>query len=111
MVGSIGETLDSASAGGRSDALHGVDPVDPLDPVRAALDGLDPAARQVFDGLPARASVREDELALRCGLGIVEVLRALPVLRLAGIVESDDSGHRIARGALTGRAPSRTVGR
>ncbi len=111
VVGSIGETLDSASAGGRSDALHGVDPVDPLDPVRAALDGLDPAARQVFDGLPARASVREDELALRCGVGVVEVLRALPLLRLAGIVESDDSGHRIARGALTGRAPSRTVGR
>lgn len=88
VVGAAGEGLFGSAAA-------------PVSDVRALLDGLDPLARQVYDGFPARSPVREDELAARCGVEITQVLRALPVLRLAGLIDSDDQGHRITRGALT----------
>jgi DNA processing protein len=87
VVGSIGEASCSASQLKRGK---------PADALREALDGLDPIARQVFDGLPARHSAREDELARRSGVSPVDVLRALPMLHLAGLVDSDAEGYRIA---------------
>lgn len=66
-------------------------------PAASALDGLDPVARAVADGLPARGWVSEDELAIRSGIDTVSVLRALPVLRLAGILDSGPDGHRLVR--------------
>jgi DNA processing protein len=59
------------------------------------LDDLDPVARAVADGLPARGWVSEDDLAVRSGVDVVSVLRAVPVLRLAGILDSGPDGHRL----------------
>ena len=61
------------------------------------LDSLDPAARQVFDALPARAWVGPDRLALASGLSPLTVIRTLPALELAGLVESSVEGYRVAR--------------
>jgi DNA processing protein len=60
------------------------------------LDALDDTARQVFDGFPARAWTDPDRLALATGLPALTVLRTLPSLELAGVVESSVSGFRIA---------------
>jgi DNA processing protein len=50
----------------------------------------------VFDGLPARGATSEDEVALRSGVSPVEVMRALPALRIAGLVEAGPDGLRIS---------------
>ena len=56
--------------------------------VRSELEALDPVARRVFEGLPARRWVAAEEVAARSGVGPVEVIRALPRLELAGLVEA-----------------------
>nr|MDQ6938107.1 DNA-processing protein DprA [Actinomycetota bacterium] len=68
-------------------------------------DQLDATARAVLDGLPARAWVGEDALARASAVSVPEVMRALPVLRLAGLVESGREGHRLVR--TVGRAGGR----
>jgi DNA processing protein len=89
VVGSIGE------------GLPGGPPADPGDapdrPLRDRLDLLDVVSRRVFDGLPARRPARVDEISMRSGLPALEVIRALPGLELAGLVESSDGGYRVAR--------------
>ena len=70
-----------------------------LDPVLRAHDELDPVARAVLDGFPARGWVTEDDLALASALAIPAVLRALPVLQLAGLVEFGAEGVRLRRGS------------
>jgi len=85
VIGSAGEGLpanDEASRGTTS--------------VRSRLDALDPACRRVLDGFPGRASVSEDQLAVRSGVEIRTVLSALSTLRLAGLVESGGGGHRLS---------------
>ncbi|MCU1656560.1 MAG: protecting protein DprA, partial [Pseudonocardiales bacterium] len=94
VVGGIGE----ASAGSPSTPAADSD-------VRAELDALDPVARRVFDGLAARRPAGPDEIALRSGVSTLEVIRALPVLELASLVEATDAGYRIAGRLRTGRAP------
>jgi DNA processing protein len=94
VVGSIGEGLDQWSPAQSSS-----------DPTTVALDSLDSVARQVFEGLPARGWVDEDALAIRSGVPAPEVLRALPTLKLAGLLESSADGHRIAASA---RRPGRS---
>ena len=88
VVGSIGEglaaTVPSMATGPQGDEM------------RSALDGLDPVARRVFDGLPARGIASEDEVALRSGVSPIEVMRALPALQLAGVVEAGPDGVRIS---------------
>ncbi len=86
IVGSVGEGLPVMSREA---------PVDPAD-LRTVLDRLDPIARRVFDGMPVRQPAREDDLARRSGVSAVEVTRALPALRLAGLIESTDEGFRMA---------------
>jgi DNA processing protein len=61
------------------------------------LDALDPAARQVFDGFPARGWVGPDRLAIASGLSPLEVIRLLPILELSGLVEVSAEGCRIRR--------------
>jgi DNA processing protein len=87
VVGSIGDGL----AGGPRERLEagGND-------VRAELDSLDPVARRVFEGLPARRAARPEEIAQRCGVSALEVIRSLPVLDLAGLLDASDAGYRIA---------------
>jgi DNA processing protein len=86
VVGSAGEGL-SVTAGD--------EPVNPND-LNAVLDQLDPTARLVFDAMPVRKPAQEDELARRSGISAVEVIRALPLLRLARLIESTDEGFRVA---------------
>lgn len=64
--------------------------------IRSELDQLDPLSRRVFDGLPGRGNASEDQIALRSGVAPLDVLRALPLLRLAGLVESSTSGYRLS---------------
>ena len=85
-IGVAGEGLDRPSS---PDSTNAGD-------LRVRIDRLDARGRQVFDGVPVRRPAREDELARRCGLPVVEVIRALPSLRLAGLVESTDEGFRLA---------------
>jgi DNA processing protein len=83
IVGMMGEGIGEPSRDAPGDA-------------RAELDLLDPVARRVFEGLPVRKAARPDEIAIRSGVTPVEVIRALPVLDLAGLVEVSDGGYRIA---------------
>src|SRR5207248_5177100 len=66
VVGSIGEDL-AATVPSSANGPQG-------DEIKSALDGLDPVARQVFDGLPARGVASEDEVALRSGVSPIEVM-------------------------------------
>ena len=88
VVGSIGEGL-SATVPSDAAGPHG-------DEMRSALDGLDALARRVFDGLPARGVASEDEVAVRSGVSPIEVMRVLPALQLAGVVEAGPGGVRIS---------------
>jgi DNA processing protein len=63
---------------------------------RAELDALDPVVRRVFDGLSVRRPSRPEEIALRSGLSALEVIRALPSLDLAGLLDTSEGGYRIA---------------
>jgi DNA processing protein len=78
------------------------DPSDPVGSRQSALDDIDPVARAVADGLPARGWVSEDDLAVRSGVDSVSVLQAIPVLRLAGILESGPDGHRLRPSSRSG---------
>jgi DNA processing protein len=91
VVGGAGEGL---SDGGDGDAVHDV---------RAELDELDPVARRVYEGLGARRFARPDEIGARGGVSPLEVIRALPLLELAGLAESSDAGYRIARRTRSAR--------
>jgi hypothetical protein len=92
----IGEALDLPA---------GDDPK--VSDVRAQLDRLDPIARRVFDGLLVRRFARPDEIAVRSGVDARQVIRALPVLELAGLAEAGDGGYRVAREARRAADPDR----
>ena len=108
LVASIDHVLEAVGAAGeglaRPIVTNGATNSDEL---RRRIDGLDPRARRVFDGVPVRRPAREDELAKRCGLAVAEVIRALPALRLAGLVESTDEGFRLAAAFRRRGAPAR----
>jgi DNA processing protein len=84
IVGGIGEIASDPSA-----------PSHPLDR-QSRIDALDPIARRVLDGLPARRRARPEQIAVRCGVSTLEVIRALPALDLAGLLDTADDGYRIA---------------
>jgi DNA processing protein len=91
VIGSVSETLQPTAA----------PPGTPLGAerttLRDALDALDEPARAVFDGFPARLPVGVDDLVARCGLAPVDVIRSLPALEAAGLVEQHGGGFRIRR--------------
>jgi DNA processing protein len=60
-------------------------------------DDLEPTARVVLDGMPARSWAREDEIAARSGVAIAVVLQTLPVLRMGGYLEVGREGYRLSR--------------
>lgn len=63
--------------------------------LRERLDLLDDSSRIAFDGFPVGRAVTVDELVIVTGLGASELLGALPVLELAGLVEPANGGFRI----------------
>jgi len=84
------------------------------------LDTVEALDRQVFDGFPARAWTDPGRLAAATGLSVINVMRSLPSLELAGLVESSVQGYRVSSrlwssvagrtaGALTG-AETRSAG-
>ncbi|HEY2271843.1 MAG TPA: DNA-processing protein DprA [Jatrophihabitantaceae bacterium] len=83
-----------AVVGGAGEGL--VERAKPTDFVRSELDGLSPTARAVFDGLHALRFSRPDEIAVRCGVTALEVIRTLPALDAAGLLETSDAGYRVA---------------
>jgi DNA processing protein len=87
VVGGIGEGVDLPATD---------DPTVDSGDSRAELDRLDGIARRVFDGLFARRFSRPDEIAARSGVTPLEVIRALPTLDLANLIETSDAGYRIA---------------
>ena len=97
VVGPVGDGLTPAGV-----APHGEQSVaSSATSVRDVLDALDATSRRVFDGLPARRYARPEEIALRCGTTALDVIRSLPALDLAGLLESSDGGYRIAARART----------
>lgn len=82
VIGSMGEGLaERAKPGGD---------------VRTELDALSPGARVVFDGLHARRFARPDEIAVRSGVSPLDVVRALPELDGAQLLDTADGAYRIA---------------
>ena len=63
------------------------------------VDSLDPAARQLFDAFPARGWTGPDRLAVASGMPTLQIIRTLPSLELAGLVEGSAEGYRIHRPA------------
>lgn len=97
VVGAIGEGIDGS---GNHAAVAATGP-----DVRGELDTLDPVARRVFEALPARSRATPDQLALRSGVAAVDVLRALPTLDMAGLLDTSDMGYRIADRVRPARGP------
>jgi len=104
LVASVEHVLEAIGTAGEGIDMGSDDAATTPDLLRQRIDLLDARERRVFDGLPVRKPAREDELAQRVGLPAVEVIRALPALRLAGLVESTDEGFRLAA-AFRKRSP------
>ncbi len=98
-TGGIGGAGDAGRAGRATGAHRGAAAAraGSGDRVRRVLDALDDRSRAVFDGFPAGRAVSADELVLGSGLSASEVLRSLPVLELAGLIEQHRDGFRIRR--------------
>jgi DNA processing protein len=96
LVTCVDDVLAVVGAMGQGLGAPRPDPQRAVDDVRAELDDLDPVSRRVFEGLPARRPARPDEIARRCGVSPVEVIRSLPTLDLAGLLDVGDAGYRIA---------------
>jgi DNA processing protein len=63
----------------------------------AAIEALDEVSRRVLEGLPARRFAGVDEIAVRSGVPTLLVIRTMPTLQMAGLVESNEAGHRVSR--------------
>jgi DNA processing protein len=99
LVASVEDILEIVGPIGTGSAESVGPDVDPATGREArAHDTLDPAARAVLDGFPARGWVTEGDLALSSALGIPAVLQTLPVLHLAGLIEFGPDGVRLRRG-------------
>jgi DNA processing protein len=66
---------------------------------QVVLDALDPTARRVFEALAPREFASAESISKRAGVAVLEVIRALPVLDLAGLVETSTGGYRVAASA------------
>jgi DNA processing protein len=62
-------------------------------------DGLSDVAVRVLDACPVRNGVSPERLAATAGCDVLDVLRVLPALELADLVEWTGTGWRIARPA------------
>jgi DNA processing protein len=94
LVGSSEDVLAVVGAAGEGLRTPGEPTTDER---AAAIEALDDVTRRVLEGLPARRFAGTDEIAVRSGVGPLDVIRALPMLQLAGLVESTEAGHRVSR--------------
>ena len=96
VVGQVGEGLSGPEgSGGNAEAGD----------IRGEVDVLDPIARQVFEALPARRYMGPEELSVRSGVPLLDVIRALPALEVAVLAESEAGAYRVA-GRVRGPRPA-----
>jgi DNA processing protein len=74
----------------------GDDLADPPDRPSGPRDGLSDLAVRVLDACPVRAGVSPERLATVAGCDVLEVLRVLPALELADLVQWTGEGWRLA---------------
>jgi DNA processing protein len=93
----VGATL-VASAAHVIEAVGGigVDLAEPAERPTGPRDGLSDLAARVLDACPVRNGVSPERLAAIAGCDVLEVLRVLPVLELADLVQWTGSGWRLA---------------
>ena len=97
VVGEIGEMLPTI----------GFRPA-PAGDVRDELDALDPASRRIFEALLLQRHIDVHEISRRSGVGQLQVVRAIPALELARLIESGPGGYRVAARVRTDRAADRS---
>ncbi len=73
----------------------GADLADPVPRPATARDGLSDVAVRVLDACPVRIGVAPERLAHVAGCDVLEVLRVLPQLELAGLVQWTGIGWRV----------------
>ena len=74
----------------------GVDLADPVERPTGPRDGLTDLAGRVLDACPVRSGVSPERLAAIAGCDVLDVLRVLPALELADLVQWTGSGWRLA---------------
>ncbi|HEV7212540.1 MAG TPA: DNA-processing protein DprA [Blastococcus sp.] len=74
----------------------GADLADPPERPTGPRDGLSDVAVRVLDACPVRIGVSPERLARIAGCEVLDVLRVLPALELAGLVQWTGTGWRVA---------------
>jgi DNA processing protein len=74
----------------------GADLAEPPERPSSPRDGLSDVALRVLDACPVRAGVSVERLATVAGCDVLDVLRVLPALELAGLVRWTGEGWRLA---------------
>jgi DNA processing protein len=90
LVASAAHVLDAVGSFGHDLAPPAEGAADPR-------DGLSDVARRVLDACPVRIGVPPERLASVAGVDAVDVLRVLPALELADLVEWTGTGWRLRR--------------
>ena len=85
----------------------GADLAPPVERPASARDSLSDVARRVLDACPVRTGVPPERLAAVAGCTVVDVLRVLPALELADLVEWTGTGWRVRKEPPAG--PDRTT--
>ncbi|WP_448627370.1 DNA-processing protein DprA [Geodermatophilus sp. URMC 64] len=88
LVASAGHVLDTVGG-------LGVDLAEPAERPTSARDGLSDVAVRVLDACPVRTGVPPERLAAIAGCDVLDVLRVLPALELAELVQWTGAGWRL----------------
>ena len=86
----------------------GVDLAPPAERPASPRDGLSDVARRVLDACPVRLGVSPERLAAIAGCEVLDVLRVLPALELAELVQWTGTGWRLAPPPK--KAPEKEIG-
>jgi DNA processing protein len=89
LVASVGHVVEAVGG-------IGVDLAAPPDRPSGPRDGLSDLASRVLDACPVRTGVGPERLAAVAGCDVLEVLRVLPALELADLVQWTGTGWRLA---------------
>jgi DNA processing protein len=74
----------------------GLDLADPVERPASPRDGLTDLAGRILDACPVRSGVSPERLAAIAGCDVLDVLRVLPALELADLVQWTGTGWRLA---------------
>jgi DNA processing protein len=91
LVATAAHVLDRVGSFGSDLAGRPATPVTPR-------DGLSDVARRVLDACPVRSGVPPERLAMIAGCDVLDVLRVLPALELADLVQWTGTGWRLHPG-------------